>query len=220
MSLKYVVSCQTHDIYRHSCWFTGGQAEIINIYSLFQREELKDKYCNGSWANLNKVLTTTDVNTNLVGGYYPEPEIVPQGLVGAFTNTDTPLFEYDAETIVRTVIEGQFLSKTNHINKTGIEWTEGCKMVVVGGGSVNDTLLQTICDIFNIPVYRSNSTNMAALGGAYLGFLANNSRDTLERKLRDIEQLTLVCTPNIGNVKKYKSMLVKYQDMENKLLKG
>ncbi|MHA1764612.1 MAG: xylulokinase [Promethearchaeota archaeon] len=114
------------------------------------------------WQEFSRILNNTPPgNYGRIMLPYYLPEIVPLVL-----NPQIKRFgfdEFNKEGNVRAVIEGQILSMKLHsdwINEAPEE------IMVTGGASVNDEILQTITDIFRVPLKKLDITNTAALGAA------------------------------------------------------
>ena len=94
-------------------------------------------------------------NFGNVGLYYDYPEITPHNKNGDFryNKTNEKVVKFASEELeARALIEGQFMAKRLHVEKMGFKTGSG-RILVTGGGSVNDSILQIIADVFNTPVY-------------------------------------------------------------------
>ena len=136
------------------------------------------------------------------GMYFDHPEIVPDGIQGdfRFNKGDEPASRLESngraqclnhrsrfaskETEVRALIEGQLMAKRIHAERVGFKVDPNTRILVTGGASVNQAILQVIADVFNAAVYTQvrwshqytcnipaiylqPASNSAALGGAY-----------------------------------------------------
>ncbi len=115
-----------------------------------------------SWQEFSRILMNTPPgNLGKIMLPYYLPEIVPLVLNPRIMRFGFDKF--DMEGNVRGIIEGQFLSMKLHsqwINETPKE------IMVTGGASINDEILQTIADIFGAHVNKLDITNSAVLGAA------------------------------------------------------
>ena len=184
------------------------------------REKLKDDYCSGSWDKYNEILVDMPINPELVGNYFLQPEICPAGLTGAISSSyKCSLLSMMPAAIVRTVTEGQFLSKLCDIECAGFISSHSSRLIVVGGGSVNTAILSIVSDIFGMDVYRTEYTNIAARGGAYLAFSSVNGIQALKDVIIDnAPKLNLVCHPDEENHKMYIEMKHKYAVVQEEAL--
>ena len=175
---------------------------------------------NDSWDDFNALLASTPSNPGLVGSYLPLEETCPAGLKGIFCSTEKPLFDHTPGEIIRTVTEGQFLGKAAAICKAGFIAKPDSKLIVVGGGSVNNTLVSLCCDIFGIDAYQaSESSSIAAVGGAYISYADVNGMDKLSRVISEkSDRLEFVCSPNKEKHEVYKTMSERYSELEKKQL--
>ena len=60
------------------------------------------------------------------------------------------------------------MAKRLHIEKMGFKIEPTTRILVTGGASVNECILQILSDVFNAPVFTQEDTqNSAALGAAF-----------------------------------------------------
>ena len=122
-------------------------------------------------------------------------------------------------TIVRTVTEGQFLGKRHDITAAGFTPTPHTRLIVAGGGSVNDTLLTLISNVFGMDVYRASSGNAAARGAALLAFAGVHGLERME-ELASRDEFELVSKANHQLYETYGGMREKYVDLQKRYLES
>lgn len=107
----------------------------------------------------------------------------------------------------RSLIEGivmQLKVSTDEMCKiTGKKITE---LRVGGGGSKSDTAVQTIADVFGIPVKKSIETETCALGCAISAAVGANIYPNFETAVQSMAQKTKVYIPNPENQKIYAAL--------------
>lgn len=157
---------------------------------------------------------------------FSDPEITPStakaGVI-AFNSSDAQVDDVhetlSAETEVRAVVEGQFLSMRLHAERLGVKQPQ--RLIVVGGASSNACMLQVLADVFNTPVYRlSSATNSAALGGAFRaqhGLACGDGRDG--RAFVPFERsagldFALAARPDAEAAKVYSASLPRFEKLE------
>ena len=82
----------------------------------------------------------------------------------------------------------------------------------------NKSILQVLSDVFNSPVYISEVANSAMMGAAYQakhGLLRNESN--FDEITRCLPEPTLVCRPYNDAETIYKSMVVRYRKIVEKI---
>ncbi|KAK9504271.1 hypothetical protein O3M35_010644 [Rhynocoris fuscipes] len=188
------------------------------------RERIRNMYSIDDWTEFNRLLDSTPRgNFGYLGLYYDVKEIFPN-IEGNY--------KYDAagnaidkfpssEIEIRALIEGQTLSKRAMIEHMGVHVGDNTKIIVTGGASRNESILQVIADVFGAPVYKTVYANSAALGSAYRA--ANCSSDCGDRNaLPDSgHNLILVRKPYDDCHQVYSPLLTRYKNIiENLLNKG
>ena len=122
------------------------------------REQIRDRFANGDWKVFNRLVEQCPPGCNgYMGFYFPLPEIIPPGVVGEYffatdqssssNTTTTPLAVNDIPESVhpRAIIESQLLSIKSRIvtilpkNSLPLK-----RLVITGGGSVNEAIRQMI----------------------------------------------------------------------------
>lgn len=136
------------------------------------RERICNDAAEGSWEIFSQLLDSTPRgNFGNIGMYFDNPEITPPLLMGDFRFNKagervTRFASKEAE--VRALVEGQFMAKRIHAEQMGFRVSKETRILVCGGASANDAILQVISDIFNAPVFTKETGPLCAcLGGAY-----------------------------------------------------
>lgn len=141
----------------------------------FKNGALARKYvCNeqakGSWTQFEALVNKSPTgNNNNIAFFYQVPEITP-------TTQSSGIFRFNAvgehqtqpfppEVECRAILESQCLSLRVHCEKLGV-----CprRILVTGGASGNQTILQLLADVFGCDVFVSSEGNEAAAMGASL----------------------------------------------------
>ncbi|BAT18229.1 xylulose kinase 2 isoform X1 [Oryza sativa Japonica Group] len=143
------------------------------------REDVRNRYADGSWDVFNKHLeNTAPLNGRKLGYYYNEPEILPPLPVGfhryvvsssASGSLDEmvehQINQFDPPSEVRAIIEGQFLSMRGHAERCGLP-VPPKRIIATGGASSNQIILKTMASIFGCSVYTVQRPDSASLGAA------------------------------------------------------
>lgn len=176
------------------------------------REEFRDRFCSWSWSEMDEIILSPEPS-NAVGIYLPLPEIIPPDLVGEFTSSDLT-----AHQKVQTLVEGQLLAKKLHLAKLGYKQRAGSKLVAVGGGAASSGILQTAAHVLNMNVYTLPSADVAAVGGAYLGYIQTHGMERFQQVIETKSDLTLMCKPDADRVAHYEKLAVEYAELERKAI--
>ena len=138
------------------------------------REKIRDAVAEGQWDLFNQLLNSTPRgNFGNIGMYYDYPEITPHNLHGnyRFNKDNEKVVKFASNEVeARALIEGQFMAKRLHIEKMGFKIQPTTRIVVTGGASVNDSIIQVLADVFNAPVFTQ------------VLFLINSSTVSLKKK--------------------------------------
>lgn len=126
-----------------------------------------------SWNEFETLLASSVPGNNGILGYFlPEPEITPMTTkpgIRAFASCSSvpiDLSDLPSSAEVRAVIESQCMSMRIHSERLGIQNIQ--RLIVTGGGSASDGVLQVLADVFNVQVWRHRTAvNSAALGAAF-----------------------------------------------------
>ena len=152
------------------------------------RERIRDEVAEGQWDLFNQLLNSTPRgNFGNIGLYFDYPEITPHNVQGDFRfnkDNDKVVKFASKEVEARALIEGQFMAKRLHIEKMGFKIEPTTRILVTGGASVNESILQILSDVFNAPVFTQEETqNSAALGAAFRARYAHQGgEDTMTFK--------------------------------------
>eukprot|EP00948_MAST-09A_sp_MAST-9A-sp1_P002059 g2059.t1 len=160
------------------------------------RENIKERYCNGSWEIFGQHLSDkgTIGNGGKVGFYFDMPEILPKCLQKGYYFFDK---EGNRLTIdkgdaiddillphehVRACVESHFLLMRLHSKRLGLDTVE--RLIITGGASVNKDILKIIANIFGCDVWTTTQTDSASLGAAYRAAYAL-SKEEKEKKVEE-----------------------------------
>ena len=160
------------------------------------REKLKDHF-ELSWAGFSEALNSTTTTLQLP---WLLDELTPR--VPASKNSIDILKGAVTPSIIRQFVEAQFINMLIHTQWMG----EKIKHVILtGGASQNDSLVQLIADVFGAKVERLEVTNSAGLGAAMRAYQAASGKSWQE-----VNQLFI-------KVDESKTLTGKPYDSENKL---
>ena len=139
------------------------------IMLCFKNADLVRKNIKGdmSWDEFNKILNIVSPGNNgNIGFYYDFDEITPPKKSGYFRyNVDgNTCKEFDRETELKALIEGQFMAMSIYSDCLGIK-TE--KIIVTGGCSTNKEFLNILSDIFCCDIYYMENCESSLIGSAY-----------------------------------------------------
>jgi len=188
------------------------------------RETIRDQYANKSWDNFSALLQSTPPGNNgNIGFYFEEDEIIPP-VKGFFyfnaSDLPTAAFE-DNKAQVRGIIESQVLSMLVHSQHIGLKVTD--RILVTGGSSKNQDILQVLSDVFGVPVYVGQQPNSASVGAAYRalhGVRCDQAGKFLTfREVVGETTFLKSTTPNMENHALYLKMSVRYKKLEESIVK-
>lgn len=173
-----------------------------------------------NWDKFNESIRNTPVGSNgRISFYYIEKEITPSvsnsGII-KFNNNDELIKEDELnDSDCRSIIESQVLSYKHHAQSLGLN--KIASILVTGGGSVNNEILQIIADVFEIDVRQSQIANTAASGAAIRALNAfnkinNNSPQNASSILSASDK---VIKPNVDNFPIYRKLLSRYGKLES-----
>ncbi|KAK0094081.1 hypothetical protein PV326_011862 [Microctonus aethiopoides] len=186
------------------------------------RTRIRNSAAGASWQLFDELLDSTPRgNFGNLALYFDAPEILPP-LVGdhRYNKADEKISRYSSmEVEVRALIEGQFIAKRAYAEDTGFVIASNTRIIATGGASVNKGVLQVLSDVFNSPVYKSEITNSAVLGGAYLAkYALQYQENTFEEITSSIAMPKLLCTPYSDAEFIYKPMVARYRKIVEQLL--
>ena len=188
------------------------------------RERIRDSCAEGSWDRFNSMIDMTPPgNGGIIGMYFFDAEITP-GLQGVylFDGASNPITEVSPEQQVRAILEGQLLAKRLHSSSLGYLTSPGNRVLATGGASNNPHILQMIADVFDCRVCVVDSTsNSACLGAAIRALFCTNSKITTSypNLVEQAVKCSFATKPRSEFVPIYREMLVRYQQLEESLMK-
>lgn len=154
------------------------------------RQVIRDRCAAGSWETFEALLRCSPpLNGGKMGFYFFDSEILPPLPAGVHRfeveewGEENPprsdsedvnssavtrrslLASFDDASEVRAVVEGQLAAMRGHSERVGIP-SPAARVVATGGGSANDSLLQTMADVFGCSVLTAQRPDSASLGAA------------------------------------------------------
>ena len=124
------------------------------------RQEIRDKH-GLSWDQFSEILKNTEPK-NSIFIHYPLPEITPFATgswkFSAENEKISEISEMSKNEEIRCLIEGQIMAKKSHVTKFGFKATG--RLIVTGGASKNEEIVQIIADVFDMEVYNQPSTEV------------------------------------------------------------
>ena len=202
----------------------GYMALVCYKNGSLTREDIRNTAAEGSWDKFAEALATVPPgNEGRIGFYRKEPEITPPILsTGSehFDANDQAVESFTPAQEVRAVLEGQFLSMRLHGGNIGIEATQ---ILVTGGASANQAIVQVIADVFGVPVYKAAQSDSASLGAAYRALHGWHCREAKSFvPFADIMSVApafnLAAEPDLSLQATYQSMLERYRILEQKVI--
>ncbi|XP_002066696.2 xylulose kinase [Drosophila willistoni] len=142
------------------------------------RDAICEQVAQGSWSTFSEMLKKTPMgNYGNVGLYFPVKETDPPASGTLRWDGKMDPMSHEAihgcdeferpEIEARAVIEGQMMHHRAMMKDMDFRFDENTRIIVLGDGSQNESLLQVIADVFNTPVYTHCGVEPALLGGAY-----------------------------------------------------
>jgi xylulokinase len=143
------------------------------------RERLRDEYCQGQWEMYENLVETTEITRNQLYFSFANTEITP---------TVQGDFIYGADGVTRKEsVDGRAAVKMHLDTWVLFLFHRLCsvfptipfsRIIVVGGGSRSKSILQTISDVFSLPVMRlaNGGEVSASLGAAYRAKFIHSGR--------------------------------------------
>jgi len=184
------------------------------------RQEIRDKH-GLSWDQFSEILRNTEPK-NSIFIHYPLPEITPFATgswkFSAENEKISEISEMSKNEEIRCLIEGQIMAKKNHVTKFGFEATG--RLIVTGGASKNEEIVQIIADVFDMEVYNQPSTeHSAAMGAAYRALAgAEKSEKSFHEITKNSADLVKIASPNKTRTAHYKRQLSLYEAAEKRIL--
>lgn len=193
------------------------------------REKMRDKYAQSSWDKYNELVERSPPGSNnILGFYFPLPEIIPPNVQGEFfydiSDPSSPILKeaIPDETHPRAILESQLLSIKSRVLDILPEDPQPLRrLILTGGSSANQTILQLAADVFGMKVYvATGGREAAAVGGAQLARYAwwkkrNGDNGSFEEMiLGDPETITLVAEPRPEVFSVYEGLVEPYRRCE------
>ncbi|CAG8548328.1 2882_t:CDS:2 [Paraglomus brasilianum] len=182
------------------------------------REHIRDTYTStASWDSFNTILRTlvSKPDETKFGFYFQVQEIIPFAYgIYRFDNGELVDEFRDPNYNIRAILESQFLSmkarSARLLHGQRIE-----RLLVVGGASANDSILQVLADVFGVKVFspRDGTANSASFGAAMKARMMACGEDRDEKS-----EYKLVASPNKENNKVYDRMLSTFVKLEERVV--
>ena len=224
--------CTTSHLLAHPIESNAQIAMLCYKNGALAREQVRDRHAAGDWAKFSELVEETPVgNDGYLGLYFPLPEIIPPGVVGEFFFSCKDALSPGIPTIVgvipstahpRAILESQFLSIRSRISDVLPEDAHPLRhLVVVGGSSVNQAIMQLAADILRMRVYVVDgweNKEAACVGGALLArfvwWRERGIRTFKELDVRVLEKLKCVAEPRDSHSREYENLLAVYRACE------
>ena len=193
------------------------------------REKVRDLYAQSSWDKYNELVERSPPgNNDTLGFYFPLPEIIPPNVQGEFfydiSDAGSPILKNDMpdEAHPRAILESQLLSIKTRILEILPEGAQPPhRLIITGGSSANQTILQFGADVFGMKTYvATRGKEAAAIGGAQLARYAwwkgrNGGNGTFEEMVSgDPETVRLVAEPRPEVFNVYEGLVEPYRACE------
>ncbi|KAK5849539.1 hypothetical protein PBY51_013867 [Eleginops maclovinus] len=186
------------------------------------RERIRNECAGASWELFSDALRDTPLgNGGNIGFYFDSMEITPPAVgVHRFDPQDVQVSSFSPQVEVRSLVEGQFLSRRLHAERLGYCIIPGARVLATGGASSNKEILQVLSDVFNAPVYTIDVSNSACLGSAYraLHGLSAESGTSFSDVAKNAPEPQLVATPHAEAQEVYDLLLQRYARLEERVL--
>lgn len=184
------------------------------------REQIRNKYANGSWDTFNEYLVNKEaMNEGKFGFYYWMQEIIPFAK-GTYRFEDGKAVEEfkDEAVNVRAIVESQFMSMKIRLQRMGGDSIK--RMLASGGAAANPNILQLLSNVLDLPVYRQKGMNGASLGGALLAKFGTINNESFEEMMakHPSKGLELICKPDMEKSTKYTSHIDPFSDLEKSIV--
>lgn len=186
------------------------------------RERVRNQCAGASWELFSAALRDTPLgNGGNIGFYFDSQEITPPAVgVHLFDPQDVQVCSFSPQVEVRSLVEGQFLSRRLHAERLGYSIIPGTRVLATGGASSNNDILQVLSDVFNAPVFTLDVSNSACLGSAYraLHGLSAESGASFFDVVKNAPEPQLVAAPHPEAKEVYDQMLQRYARLEERVL--
>ncbi|TPX55377.1 hypothetical protein PhCBS80983_g05363 [Powellomyces hirtus] len=199
-------------------------AMIVYKNGSLVREQIRDRYAEGTWEAFNTAVETTDPGCgDRMGFFFMTPEITPRAKgVFKFENGDS-VEEFSKPSVnPRALLESQLMSMRSHAKRIGYnEEQANRRIIITGGASQNNAIAALVSQIFGATVVRSSlGSGSAALGGAYRARFTSRRElghtDSYQESLRTIAatQFIEVTKGDLPMFKQYTTLLPIYEKLE------
>ncbi|CAG8630486.1 17651_t:CDS:2 [Acaulospora morrowiae] len=210
------------------------------------REYVRDMYCpkacvsNDPWLEFSERLAATSPDPAKIGFYFLFQEIIPfaKGIYRFYDKKLVEEFMDSPEYNIKAIIESQFMSmklRTNQLTGGNVrdlrdnhEREKGNvakRILVVGGASKNNEILQVLADIFGVDVWRCANGNSASFGAATKARMAflrtieapgvfGMNRKEFPTNARNLNNCELVAKPRKEYHAIYLQIMEDYQELE------
>ena len=178
-------------------WFKDLLGEKISIRSNYQGIS-EEEYLNEQAANIpagsDGLMTKLDWLAN-------PWEPFKRGVMIGFNA------HHDYRYLYRSILEGiAYTMKNNVTNMTDEMGHPIDEVIVTGGGSNSDLLMQIFADVFNLPIKRNVVNGSASVGAAINAAVGLGIYETYEEAVEKMVKIKDVFTPNPDNVVVYKQL--------------
>ncbi|CAL8086668.1 unnamed protein product [Calicophoron daubneyi] len=170
------------------------------------RDRMCQELAGGNWERFSEMLRSTPPGNNgKLGLYFDLPEIQPENLCGRFLvdSNEQPvgssfgdpnsMFK-DPATNIRALIESQLLRNRIFLSCLGTNTDSINKIIVTGGGSLNQAILDVIAGVFGADVYTVDNPDSAALGAAFRAKHALAVEKSVQMSTGSYPQLSSIIT--------------------------
>lgn len=187
----------------------------------FARERLRRRLSGDqSWEHFTALLKAEPIgNHGRIGIFLYDQEIQPRAQgIWCFDASGRRVDQFESEAVqVRALVEGQFLARRLHAERLGVRFgstSRAGNIIVTGGASRNDTIVQIIANIFQRDVYRQAIAESGAYGGACTAASLIDGQ-SVERP--EETRPKLAARPDVAAASIYADMLERYGRLEDSL---
>ena len=118
----------------------------------------------------------------------------------------------------RSILEGIAMTMRGHADQMGAELDQQTTSIVVaGGGSASDPMMQIVADVFDVPASRAQVTNGAGLGAAICAAVATGVHPDFETAVAEMVVMATTFQPDPESVAIYRSLLPYYAGLPAQL---
>lgn len=192
------------------------------------REYVRDHHATKHWHTFNELVQSTPPgNDGYIGFYFPLYEIIPSNVVGDyFFHNGKPVESFpDQKYHPRAILESQLLSIKSRVLSILPHDTHPLRrLLLTGGGSVNEVICQMAADVLNLDAYIAESKEGGSVGGALLALFAwwkqqgnAGGLEELRAELK-MEGFKLVAKPDQDRADIYEDMVGLYRKCEHRVV--